>query len=134
MGTDLAFGFGLHNITRRSKILLLAVAIAAVGFGAPASSANTLFASQIGTLDVNPSHTDLASTVTATVFDPDLNVTVLREFESTDSTSNLYELPVGSAGDTAVFKLQNSSIADFNADGTVDAADVQLNTSKAAVQ
>ncbi len=134
MGTVLALGTGLLSVTRRSKILLLAVVIAAVGFGAPASSVNTVFASQAGTLSVNPSHTDLASTVTVTVFDPDLNVTVLREFEATDSTGNLYELPTGSPGDTTIFKLQNSSIGDFNADGTVNTADVQLSTTKAGVQ
>jgi len=108
--------------------------LAIVGFVAPAGDANTVFASQIGTLSVNPAHTDLASEVTVTVFDPDLNVTVLHEFEATDSTSNLYELPMGIPGDTTVFKLQNSSIGDFNADGEVTASDLQLNTTKAIVQ
>jgi hypothetical protein len=96
MGTVLALGTSLRLITKRPRILLFAVIIAVVGFAAPASDMNTVFASQIGTLSVNPSYTDLSSSVAVTVFDPDLNVTVLREFEATDSTENLYELPVGS--------------------------------------
>lgn len=134
MGTVLSFSTGRQNITRRSRILLLAVLLAVVGFVAPAGDVNTVFASQTGTLTATPAHTDLASEVSISVFDPDLNVTVLREFEATDSTSNLYELPTGSAGDTAIFKLSNSSVGDFNADGVVSEADVQLSTSKAAVQ
>lgn len=134
MGTVLAFSAGGQNRTKRFKNLLLAIAIAVVVFTAPAGDANTIFASQTGTLNANPSHTDLASEVTVTVFDPDLNVTVLREFEATDSTGNLYELPTGAAGDNAVFKLSNSSVGDFDADGTVTAADLQLSTPKAAVQ
>ena len=133
MGIVLGPGTGLQIITRRTKILLIAVAIAAIGFAAPAGDVNTVFASQIGTLDVTPAHTDLVSTVTATVFDPDLNVTVLREFETTDSTGNLYALPIGVAGDTTIFKLQNVSIGDFNADGAVTVADLQISTTNAAV-
>ena len=134
MGTVLAVKIDRHYITRRFRILLLAFALAVVGFIAPAGDANTIFASQTGTLNANPTHTDLASEVTVTVFDPDLNVTVLREFETTDSTGNLYVLPTGSAGDTAVLKLSNSSVGDFNADGVITETDVQLSTSKAAVQ
>jgi hypothetical protein len=59
---------------------------------------------------------------------------VLREFEATDSTGNLYELPIGNIGDTKIFKLQNAYIGDFNADGAVTAADVQISTIKATVQ
>jgi hypothetical protein len=134
MGIVVALGTALKIITRRSRILLFAVVIATVGFIAPASDANTLFASQIGTLDVSPSHAGLTSTVSATVFDPDLNVTVLREFETTDSTGNLYELPVGAHADTTVFKLQNASVGDFNGDGSITAEDVQISTTKASVQ
>ena len=134
MGIVLEPGTGLQFITRRTRILLIAVVIAAIGFGAPAGDANTVFASQVGTLDVTPAHTDLASTITATVFDPDLNVTVLREFETTDSTENLYALPVGVAGDTTIFKLQNAFVGDFNADGAVTLEDIQISTNSAAVQ
>jgi hypothetical protein len=133
MGIVLARSTGLQILTRRSRILLIAIVIATVGFVAPASDANTLFASQIGTLAVSPAHTDLDSTITVTVFDPDLNVTVLREFETKDSTGNLYELPIGNAGDGTIYKVQNSSIGDFNADGTVTSADVQLSTDKGSV-
>ncbi len=111
MGTVLAFSAGGQNRTKRFKNLLLAIAIAVVVFTAPAGDANTIFASQTGTLNANPSHTDLASEVTVSVFDPDLNVTVLREFEATDSTGNLYELPTGAAGDNAVFKLSTPKAA-----------------------
>ena len=134
MGTVLAVGTGLRRVSRRSKYLLLAMAIAAVGFIAPAGDANTVFASQVGTLNVTPAYTGLASTVTVSVFDPDLNVTVLREFESTDSTGNLYVLPIGNPGNTTIFKLQNSAVADFTGDGAVTAADVQVSTTKAIVQ
>jgi hypothetical protein len=134
MGTVLALGTGLHVIARRSKILLIAVVIAAMGFIAPAGDLNTVFASQIGTLNATPVYTDLDSTVTATVFDPDLNVTVLREFEATDSTGNLYELPVGNAGSSTVFKLSNTHVGDFNADGSITAADLQISTTNAVVQ
>ena len=134
MGTVLAIGTGLRRVSRRSKYLLLAIAIAAVGFIAPASDANTVFASQVGTLDVTPAHTGLTSSVTASVFDPDLNVTVLREFESTDSTGNMCVLPTGNPGNTTIFKLQNSAVADFTGDGTVTAVDVQISTTKAIVQ
>jgi hypothetical protein len=133
MGTVLAHS-DRQKITRRSKILLFAFVLAIVGFVAPAGDANTVFASQIGTLNATPVFTDLSSTVTASVFDPDLNVTILREFEDKDSTQNLYELPVGVAGDTSIFKLQNTSVGDFNADGNITADDIQLSTSKAAVQ
>ncbi len=134
MGTVLAVGAGLRLISRRSKFFLLAIAFAAVGFVAPAGDANTVFASQVGTMTITPAYTDLSSTVTVSVFDPDLNVTVLREFESTNSTGNLYVLPVGSPGDVTIFALQNTSVGDFNADGTVGAADIQISTTKAAVQ
>lgn len=133
MGTVLAHT-GRQLITKRSKILLFAFVLAIVGFIAPAGDENTVFASQIGTLNATPAHTDLSSTVTATVFDPDLNATVLREFETTDATENLYELPIGSVGDTTIFKLQNASVGDFDADGSITNTDVQLSTSKAAVQ
>jgi hypothetical protein len=134
MGTVLAVGTGLRLASRRSKFLLLAIAIAAVGFVAPAGDASRVFASQIGTLNVTPAYTGLASTITACVFDPDLNVTVLREFESTDSTGNPYILPVGNAGDATIFKLQNSSVGDFNGDGIVTATDIQISTTKAVVK
>jgi hypothetical protein len=134
MGIVLAVGNDLTLLIKRSRILLFAIVIATVGFVAPAGDANTVFASQVGTLSVSPSHTDLASTVTATVFDPDLNLTVLREFETQDSTGNLYELPIGPLGTATVFKLQNAAVADFNADGSVTAADLQISTSKAIVQ
>ncbi|MCZ6539910.1 MAG: hypothetical protein O6922_08820 [Chloroflexi bacterium] len=68
------------------------------------------------------------------MFDPDLNVTVLRQFESTDSTGNPYVLPAASAGATTIFKLQNSPVGDFNANGAIEAGDVQISTSKAVVQ
>ena len=134
MGTVLALTSDRQNRTRSFKILLLAITLAVVGFAASASDVGTISASQIGTLNANPAHTDLASEVSVTVFDPDLNVTVLREFETTDSTGNLYALPTGASGDTAVFKLSNSSVGDFNADGAVTAADIQLSTTKAGVQ
>jgi hypothetical protein len=134
MGTVLAQSTGRQLLTRRSKILLFAVVLVVVGFVAPAGDMNTVFASQIGTLDVNPAHTDLSSEVTVTVFDPDLNVTVLREFEATDSTENLFELPIGVQGDDTVFKLQNASVGDFDADGAITAADIQISTTKAFVQ
>jgi len=72
MGIVLEPDTGLQFITRRTKIVLIAVAVvvAAVGFAAPAGDANTVFASQVGTLSVTPAHTDLASTIKATVFDP----------------------------------------------------------------
>ena len=133
MGTVLAHITNRQLITRRSRILLFAVMLAVVGFVAPAGEANTVFAYQTGTLIATPAHTDLASEVTVSVFDPDLNVTVLREFETTDSTRNLYELPTGNAGDNTIFKLSNSSVGDFDADGTITAADIQLSTTKAAV-
>lgn len=134
MGIVLAHISDRQRLTRRSKILLFAVMLAVVVFAAPGGDANTVFASQIGTLTATPAHTDLDSEVTISVFDPDLNVTVLREFEATDSTENLYELPIGSAGDTTIFKLSNSSVGDFNGDGVVSETDIQLSTSKAAVQ
>ncbi len=134
MGTVLAVGTGLRLISRRSNFFLLAIAFAAVGFVAPAGDANTVFASQVGTLNITPAYTDLSSTVIVSVFDPDLNVTVLREFESTNSTGNPYVLPVGSPGDVTIFALQNTYVGDFNADGTVGAADIQVSTTKAAVQ
>ncbi len=134
MGTVLAQITGRQLLTRRSKILLFAVVLAVVGFVAPAGDMNTLFASQIGTLDVNPAHTDLASEVTVTAFDPDLNVTVLREFETTDSTENLYELPIGAQGDSTVFKVQNAPIGDFDADGKITPSDIQISTTKAYIQ
>jgi hypothetical protein len=133
MATVLAHITNRQLITKRSKILLFAVMIVVVGFVAPAGDVNTVFASQIGTLTATPAHTDLTSEVTVSVFDPDLNVTVLREFETTDSTGNLYELPTGIAGTNTIFKLSNSSVGDFDGDGTVSAADIQLSTSKAAV-
>ena len=104
MGIVLEPGIGLQFITNRTKKLLIALVIVAVGIAAPAGDVNTVLASQVGTLDVTRAHTDLASTVTATVFDPDLNVIVFREFESTDSTENLYALPVGVAGDTTILQ------------------------------
>lgn len=134
MGTVLAVGTGLRVVPRRSKFLLFAIVIAAVGFIAPVGDSSTAYASQVGTLDVTPAHTDLTSTVTASVFDPDLNVTVLRQFESTDSTGNPYVLPGASSGTTTIFKLQNSSVGDFDGDGAVTAADIQISTTKAAVQ
>ena len=134
MGTVLADGTRLRLVSRRSKSLLLAIVIAAGGFAAPAGDAGTAYASQIGTLDVTPAHTGLSSTVTASVFDPDLNVAVLREFESTDSTGNTYVLPIGNAGDTTIFKVQNTPVGDLNGDGAIGAADIQISTTKAAVQ
>ena len=134
MGTVLADGTRLRLASRRSKFLLLAIVIAAGGFVAPAGDAGTAYASQIGTLDVTPAHTGLSSTVTASVFDPDLNVAVLREFESTDSTGNTYVLPIGNAGDTTIFKVQNTPVGDLNGDGAIGAADIQISTTKAAVQ
>jgi hypothetical protein len=133
MGKVLPVGIGLHVIARRSKIILIAAAIAAMGFVAPAGDLNTVFASQIGTLNATPVYTDLESIVSATVFDPDLNVTVLREFESTDATGNLYQVPIGAPGDSAIYKLQNSFVGDFNADGNITAADVQVSNTKVAV-
>ncbi len=134
MGTVLAGSTGRRLLIRRSRILLLAVVLAVVGLIAPVGDANTVSAAQDNVLSVSPSHTDLASEVTVTVFDSDLNVTVLQEFETTDSTGNLYELPIGIAGSTTIFKLKNAPVGDFNADGTVTAADVQISTSKASVQ
>ncbi|MDP6668132.1 MAG: hypothetical protein QF357_12180, partial [Dehalococcoidia bacterium] len=134
MGTVLAVGTGLRRITRRSRILLLATAIAAVGFVAPASDANTVFAAQAGTLSITPAYTGLTSTVTASVYDPDLNVTVLREFESTDSSGNPYVLPAGSLGTVTIFKLQNAPVGDFDGNGTVSNADLQVSSTKSVVQ
>lgn len=134
MGIVLAVGIAFRPVTRRFRTALFAIALATVCFIAPAGDANTVFASQIGTLDVTPAHTDLDSTITVSVFDPDLNVTVLREFESTDSTGNPYVLPTGTIGTSTIFKLQNAAVADFNADGTVNAADLQISTAKAGVQ
>ncbi len=134
METVSGLGTSLRLIAVQLRVLLLGIAMAAVLFVAPASDENTVFASQIGTLDATPAFTEIGTTVTATVFDPDLNVTVLREFESTDNSSNPYELPLGTAGDTKVYKVTHTSIGDFNADGVVDDEDIQVSTTKATVQ
>ena len=134
MGTALAIEPGSGRVTRRSRIVLLSLIIAAVSFVAPAGDANTLFASQIGTLDAVPAHTGLSATVTASVFDPDLNVTVLREFESTDRSDNPYVLPVGSLGDSTIYQLKNTMVARLYSAGEVTTEDLEISVSKAAVQ
>jgi len=45
MGIVLEPGIGLQFITRRTKKLLIALVIVAVGFAAPAGDVNTVFAS-----------------------------------------------------------------------------------------
>ena len=134
MGTVSGLSTSMRLLALQLRVLLLGFAMAAVLFVAPASDHNTVFASQIGTLDANPAFTGIGTTVTATVFDPDLNATVLREFESTDNSSNPYELPNGTAGTTKVFKVTHTSIGDFNADGSVNANDIQISSTKATVQ
>ena len=134
MGLVLAVANGLRLVSGRSNFFLLALAVVAAGLLAPAGDAGTVFASQIGTLNVTPAHTGLTSTITASVFDPDLNVTVLREFESDDSTGNPYILPAGTAGTPMIFKVQNSPIGDFDGDGAITPADIQISTTSAVVQ